>query len=156
MLKACLMVKHYCKFAWQTLGANLDFYTIQRQWLVLDKFSVTKVSTIDRFASKLQQIKIAEIGFKHIVKSKLSFSDRWAAEWLKNNRGFIDVPTDKGLGTALMLRSKYDHLVWQQREAAFSPVSESELEHGFCCRAVREIRYTSDIAENMKLLPSAV
>ena len=54
-----------------------------------------------------------------------------------------------------MFRSKYDHLVCQQLEAAFSPVSESELEHGFC-RAVRETRYNLDFAENMKLIHSAV
>ena len=42
--------------------------------------------------------------------------------WLKENRKFIDVPTDKGLGCALLSRVKYDRLASQCLEKSYKIV----------------------------------
>ena len=53
------------------------------------------------------------------MKSNLSFKDRWASDWLKQNTKYIDVPSNKKLRTILTTRLNYGQLVFEQLEAAF-------------------------------------
>lgn len=61
--------------------------------------------------------------------------------WLKNNDGLVDVPTDKGLGVALICRKDYDVRICEQLCAAFATVPESDVSDGFspAVRGIEEI-----------------
>ena len=107
------------------------FYTPESAWKPDWKTVDQKVFNFcdefkTEFLLKLQQIKIRDSKSRFPRKSNLDAGDRWAIEWLHGSPQLLDCPTDKGLGTAVLPRSKYNQLVQVQLDSAFTLVSRGK------------------------------
>eukprot|EP00929_Paragymnodinium_shiwhaense_P021598 TRINITY_DN1404_c0_g1_i2.p1 TRINITY_DN1404_c0_g1~~TRINITY_DN1404_c0_g1_i2.p1 ORF type:complete len:678 (-),score=66.20 TRINITY_DN1404_c0_g1_i2:133-2166(-) len=108
------VLRSFAAREWQRSGDPLQglrrrFYNPRSSWVP----DATKVPAgCEEFCRRIQG-DIA-INLQHICSSKqaggnnLSFGDYWAIQWLHNNPQVIDSQCDKGLGTAILSRDKYD------------------------------------------------
>ena len=70
----------------------------------------------------------------------LTFADHWAIQWLKDNRmDYVDCPTDKNLGCAIVSVAKYDELARKALNASYMEVDEAYIDD-VVCKAKADIR----------------
>ena len=81
----------------------------------------------------------------------LSSADRWAIKWLSGNSDFLDVPTDKGLGTALIRKTHYDSLASAALNKSYVEVSWGTVQETVD-RAKSDIHNILEFAQQFKLL----
>ena len=74
------------------------------------------------------------------MRTNISISDRWAINWLANNKTITDCPADKNLGSAILSRELYDMHMFGALHESFEIISEVEA-NGIVRCAQDRIKY---------------
>ena len=85
------------------------------------------------------------------ILSNITFAHRWAMSWLENHsKQFIDAPTDKNLGTAILPAALYDAFLCEALEKSYSRIS-LEMAGDIADQAVLRIREQVSLGAGHKL-----